>query len=69
MEEQNRSVKYDHARRSLPIDLRPIFDEFVTDYKVAGIKHYGRPFVSYEILAEMVRIGWRPSARKVDDNP
>ena len=54
-----RSEKHELARRSLPEDLRPIFDEFVEDYKLAGLKHYDTPFISYLIAAEMVLFGWR----------
>ena len=54
-----RSEKHEHARKSLPEELRPVFDDFVADYKFAGTIHHGSPFVSYIILAEMVKAGWR----------
>lgn len=63
VETPKRSEKNEQARSSLPEDLRPIFDQFVEDYKLAGIMHHGSPFVSYIILAEMVRAGWRRSAK------
>jgi len=52
----------------------PVFDQFVEDYKFAGTIHHGSPFVSYVILAEMVRAGWRLTAeatgvwKESDDN-
>lgn len=56
-----RSEKHEQARDSLPEELRLVFDAFVADYKFAGTIHYGSPFVSYIILAEMVKAGWRHS--------
>ena len=56
-----RSEKHEQARNSLPEELRAVFDAFVEDYKFAGTIHHGSPFVSYIILAEMVKAGWRPS--------
>jgi hypothetical protein len=49
----------------LPEELQSIFDEFVEDYKFAGTLHHGSPFVSYIILAEMVKAGWRCSGKPI----
>jgi len=57
-----RSEKHEAARASLPVELQSVFDQFVEDYKFAGTMHHGSPFVSYIILAEMVRAGWRLTA-------
>lgn len=62
MEEPKRTEKHEAARNSLPDELKPVFDDFVTDYKFAATKHHGSPFVSYVVLAEMVRLGWRLGA-------
>ena len=62
-----RSEKHEHARNSVPDELKPVFDDFVGDYKFAGMKHHGSPFVSYIILAEMVKMGWRLAAEPVGD--
>jgi len=56
-----RTEKYEQARNSLPDNLKPLFDEFVADYKFAATKYHGAPYVSYIVLAEMVRVGWRHS--------
>ena len=64
-ENVRRTQKHEEARRSLPDDLVPIFDAFVEDYKFAGTIHHGSPFVSYVILAEMVKAGWRPSGEPI----
>ena len=63
-----RSEKHEAARNTLPDELKPVFDDFVTDYKFAGIKHHGSPFVSYIILAEMVQMGWRLAAKPFDSD-
>ena len=59
MSESKRSDKHEAARVTLSKELQPVFDQFVEDYKFAGVIHHGSPFVSYIILAEMVRAGWR----------
>jgi hypothetical protein len=59
MSNVKRSEKHEAARAGLPKELQPVFDQFVEDYKFAGVVHHGAPFVSYIILAEMVRAGWR----------
>ncbi len=55
-----KSPKFHEGRESLPEDLRPIYDELVASYAFYSLKHLGREFVSYKILAELVREGWRP---------
>lgn len=50
------------ARNSLPEDLRPVFDEIVLDYQGAAVTHHKMPFVSYVVLADLVREGWRRAA-------
>jgi hypothetical protein len=61
VEQPKRAEKEQQARDLLPDELKPIFDDFVNDYKFFATKHYGRPYVSYLVLAEMVRAGWRRS--------
>lgn len=57
-----RSEKHEQARDSLPDKLKPVFDNFVTDYRLAATKHHGSPFVSYVVLAEMIRLGCAASS-------
>ena len=56
-----KSPKFLEARESLPEELRPVYDEIVTDYSWCTIKRYGRGYVAYAVLAEMVSMGWRPT--------
>lgn len=58
-EASKRSEKHELARSSLPIELVPVFDALVTDYRFAASVHHGSPFVSYVVLAELVKAGWR----------
>jgi len=64
MENPDRSKKHEDARNALPPDLHPAFDELVGDYKFAALRHHRRPFVSYLVLADLVREGWRCSAER-----
>jgi hypothetical protein len=60
----HRSEKHEQARNSLPDEVKPVFDELVVDYQFAATKHYGAPFVSYIVLAEMVKAGWAAEGRQ-----
>jgi hypothetical protein len=65
--EKRRTDKHEQARNSLPTELVSVFDDLVADYKFFATKHHGLPFVSYAILAEMVRAGWRLSVSPGSD--
>jgi hypothetical protein len=65
MSEGKRTEKHEAARMSLPEELRPVFDQFVLDYKFAATVHHGSPFVSYVTLAEIVKAGWRLTAKPI----
>lgn len=67
MTDTERTEKHQAARDVLSVELQDVFDDFVNDYKFFGTKHYGSPFISYIILAEMVKAGWRPSAEPLKD--
>jgi hypothetical protein len=60
--ETQRTPKEEEARNSLPEALRSVFDDFVADYKFHGTRRHGKPYVSYIVLADMVRAGWRLTA-------
>ena len=54
-----KSDKETGARETLTEELKPVFDDFVDDYKYCATLRYGRPYISYIVLADMVRAGWR----------
>ena len=63
--DDKRSQKLDEARNSLPVECQPTFDDLVNDYKFFATKHYRSPFVSYMVLAELVKAGWRLAAAPI----
>jgi len=65
--EKKRTDKHEFARNTLADELKHVFDQFVEDYKFAAAVHHGSPFVSYIVLAEMVKGGWRPSAEPIEN--
>jgi len=56
------SPKYKEAEAKLPSELRPAYRQMVEQYEFLTHLKYGRGYVAYEVLAEMVLAGWRPSA-------
>jgi len=65
MKDKPRTEKHEEARNTLPEELKPIFDELVEDYRFAVHLRYGKRFVSYIVLADLVKAGWRRSAEEV----
>ena len=53
---------YMTEREGLDPALRDQYDALVRDYRYFAFTHYGRPFVSYKILADLARAGWRANA-------
>jgi hypothetical protein len=49
---------------SLDPDLRKDFDALVLDYRYYAEVHHKQAFVSYKVLAELVKIGWRRPPKK-----
>ena len=65
--DEKRTEKHERVRSDLPPEVVPVFDDFVADYRFFATKHHGSPFVSYAVLAEMVKAGWRLTAAPVVD--
>ncbi len=61
------SEKFKAARDALPAELRGAYDEFVADYVFFTMRRFGRGYVAYEVLADLVRAGWRPPPRLEGD--
>jgi len=60
MSDFTKSEKYLAARESLPESLQPIFHQLVEEYAYHTHIKYGKGYVAYAVLAELVRDGWRP---------
>jgi len=54
-----KSPKYQAARDRLPEDLQGIYDDFVEQYAFLTITRYGRGYVAYDVLADLILEGWR----------
>lgn len=67
-EEQPKSEKQLLARNGIPESLREEFDGLVDDYRFSAAMRYHQPFVSYVVLADMIRAGWRRVADPIEDN-
>jgi hypothetical protein len=59
------SQKYKEAEAMLPDDLKAILKRFVEEYEYLTMTHYGRGYVAYKVLADLVLAGWRPSATRM----
>ena len=59
------SDKYKEAEAILPDDLKPVFKRFVEEYEYLTMRHFGRGYVAYSVLADLVPAGWRPSAERM----
>ena len=59
------SEKYKEAEAILSDDLKPIFKRFVEEYEYLTMLHFGRGYVAYRVLADLVLAGWRPSAERM----
>lgn len=64
----NKNTKTQEKTRSnLPEELRGVFDQLVEDYRYSAHVHYGKRFVSYVVLADLVKAGWRRTAKEIND--
>lgn len=61
---EKRSQKDQEARDSLPEELRDVYDALIADYRWSTVKRYGTGYVAYSVLADLIRGGWRPTARE-----
>ena len=57
-----KSQKFQEARDSLPKELHKVYRQLVEEYAFHTETKYGRGYVAYAVLAELIRDGWRPSA-------
>jgi len=56
-----KSQKHLYAEKSLPPELKDIFNALVLEYEASCVRHTSdhRKRVNYNILADLVRDGWR----------
>jgi hypothetical protein len=59
------SPAYCSEREKLPTELRHDYDELVGMYRFYATVHHSKPFVSYRILADLIREGWRLSGERM----
>lgn len=53
-----KSEKFIKARNKLPEELRDIFTKLVDEYAYHARLLYGKNWVAYDVLAELVKAGW-----------
>ena len=62
------SPKSQEAENRLPEELRPIYRKLVEQYAFLTKVRYGRGYVAYEVIADLVLAGWRASAEAHPDS-
>ena len=63
-----KSEKYLSTKESIPKQLHPIYDQLVEEYIFHTETRYGRGYVAYIVLADLVRDGWKPPEKAEDTN-
>jgi len=58
------SEKYLKARAKLPKELHDVYKQLVDEYAFHALQLYGRNWVAYDVIAELVLAGWQPSPSK-----
>ena len=62
------SPKSQATENRLPEELKPAYRELVEQYSFLTHVRYGRGYVAYDVLADLVLAGWRPSAPAHSDS-
>lgn len=62
------SVKYQEAEAALADELKPVLRRLTQEYEYLTTVHYGRGYVAYKVLADLVRAGWRPGEGKLPES-
>ena len=62
------SAKYREAEETLPEDLRAAYKGLVEQYEYLTTLHYGRGYVAYKVLADLVLAGWRQSSESATNS-
>jgi len=56
------SPKAQSAEARLPEELRPVYRQLVEQYSFLTHVRYGKGYVAYEVIADLVLAGWRATA-------
>lgn len=56
------SPKSKAVETELPEELREVYRRMVADYEFLTRVRYGRGYVAYDVLVQMVLAGWRRAA-------
>ena len=56
---EKRNQEREQAQATLPASLHETFDRLVEEYEVSAKIHAGEISINYNILADLVRAGWR----------
>jgi hypothetical protein len=62
------SPKSIQAEARLPEELKSVYRRMVEEYSFLTKIRYGRGYVAYEVIADMVLAGWRPSSKPHKDS-
>lgn len=63
------SPKSQAAEARLPAALQPIYRQLVEHYAFITNVRYGRGYVAYEVIADLVLAGWRPGEAPATSSP
>ena len=55
------SPKMEKELNELPKDLRALYKRIVLEYQYYCVVKHGHPWVSYAVLADLIKAGWRPT--------
>ncbi len=67
-ETSSNSPKSQAAESRLPEELRPAYRWLVDEYAYLTKLRYGRGYIAYEVIADLVLAGWRPSVAPHPDS-
>lgn len=65
MSDLPKSLAFRLERERLPEEVREHFDALVVEYRYYATVHHGHPFVSYPVLADLIKSGWRLSTEEL----
>ncbi len=55
------SPKYREAEDRVPEHLKPVLQRLTQEYEYHTAVRYGKGYVAYQVLADLVLAGWHPT--------